>query len=252
MDLLEAVFLVGAAFLAATISGSIGMAGGTLLMVALILVGMVPTVAVPVHAAVQLVSNGTRTWAFRHDVKWPAFFVLAIAALPGPLLGLYLLYTLDADVTRMLLGAFVLYAVWAPKGGLERLPIPAAFTLAGAVAGVLGLVVGAVGPLVAPFFLRNEFSKSEIVATKAVSQGYVHVLKLIALGGFYPHAGYAYESTTMSHDVWVLILPMAAITILGTYAGRAIHRRFNAEQFVRAYRLVLTVLAVRLLLSPWV
>ena len=47
-----------AAFVTAAISGMTGLGGGTILVVILYAAGLAPTVAVPVHASVQLVSNG--------------------------------------------------------------------------------------------------------------------------------------------------------------------------------------------------
>ena len=63
---------------------------------------------------------------------------------------------------------------WAPKGGLAQLSERAAFGAAGALAGTLGVVIGATGPIIAPFLLREGWDNEEIIATKATGQAFIH------------------------------------------------------------------------------
>lgn len=239
--------LVVSALVSATVSGIVGMAGGTMLLGAMVVLGMAPDEAVPVHAAVQLVSNFTRTYAHLPTVRWHQFAILAAAALPGPILGLYLLDRLDSDTVRALMGLLILYSVWAPKWGLARLSDTVAFATAGAFAGVLGVVVGAVGPLLAPFFLRDSFKKESLIGTKAICQGYLHVIKLVAFAGLYPVALTHRDASFDLTSTWTLILPMALATIVGTYAGKWLLHRMSEARFVQLYKVVLTGLAVRLI-----
>ena len=229
------------AFLGATISGIVGMAGGAFLLGMMILLGLEPTVAIPVHALVQLVSNGTRVWAHRDHVRWRVVVPLALAALPGPLLGLWLLRQLDVAVVKGMMGAVILAAAWLPRGEIGRLNQRQAFALAGILGGILGVMVGAVGPLIAPFFLRGDFVKREIIATKAACQAYLHILKIVAFAGV--GFSFAYHGG--------LVVPMAAATIAGTYLGKWLLSRISERGFVVLYRVVLSVLALRLVWETW-
>ena len=60
--------LVAAAFATSILSAIIGMAGGIVLL-SVMLLFMEPLEAIPLHGAVQLVSNGSRTWIQRTHVE---------------------------------------------------------------------------------------------------------------------------------------------------------------------------------------
>jgi len=238
-----------AALLGSTVSGIIGMAGGALLLGLMLIFGLDPWIAVPVHAVVQLVSNSTRVVAHFPNVRWQPFRTFILWSLPGPIIGLWLLGQIDSQSIKAIIGFLILYAVWAPKWGLERLSERQAFGLAGMMGGTLGVVVGAVGPLIAPFFLRGGFHKTQIIATKAVCQAFLHVVKIIAFAGLYPAVlGTTYESFPYA-DHLMLIAPMAAATIIGTYVGKWALRFISEKRFVMLYRVVLSALAARLIWS---
>jgi uncharacterized membrane protein YfcA len=239
--------LVLAALATSTVSGVVGMAGGAMLLGVMVVLGIDPILTVPIHAAVQLVSNIARTVAHIEHVRWRPFAVQLVAALPGPILGLWLLEGLDRDTVRTVMGLVILYTVWAPRWGLQKIPDAAAFSLAGAIAGTLGVVVGAVGPLIAPFFLRPGFTKRGIISTKAACQASHHIIKLAAFSGLYPAVLASHPEIFDLRDQLPLILPMAAATIGGAYIGRWLLTRISDAKFVVLYKVVLTLLAVRMI-----
>ena len=100
----------------------------------------------------------------------------------------------------------------------------------------LGPVVGATGLLVAPFFLRDDWRKEQIIATLAVAQAGSHLLKIgaFSLSGFNVFARLD------------LLLPMALAALLGTLVGRRLHGVFSERGFRLAVRAVMIVLALRL------
>ena len=81
MTLLAGAFLVLAAFVTATISGVLGMAGGLLLLGALLLVLPV-AVAFVVHGLLPLVSNGWRAFLQRAHIAWRSVAWYAAGAAP--------------------------------------------------------------------------------------------------------------------------------------------------------------------------
>ncbi len=240
--------LVLGTLLSATLSGVIGMAGGTLLLAIMLFSGLDPWLVVPVHAAVQLVANASRVVAHRHHVRTAAFWVLAGIALPGPLLGLRWLEGLDSTAVRGAMGLMIIMSVWLPKFAFTRLSERGSFAFAGAVGGTIGVIVGAVGPMIAPFFLRPSFSKREVIATKAACQAYLHLLKIAAFSGLYPAllTTRSVPAFDFAHQA-TLIIPMGAAAIGGTYVGKWLLTRVSERRFVVLYKLVLTVLALRLI-----
>ncbi len=241
LELLTLAVLVGAALVGSTISGFLGMGGGIFLLTVLFLCGLEPALAIPIHALVQLTSNGTRAVLFREHVRWSAWRTFALCALPFPVLGLAVAGLLDPDQTKVMIGCLVIFATWKPKGWRVGWGERPAFAAVGVVAGTMGVVVGATGPLIAPFFLREGWRKEEIVATKAACQVFVHVQKIIVFG----FVGFAFAEELPR------VVPLALAVIVGTWCGKKILARLTEARFRMAYRVVLTGLALRLMATPW-
>ena len=226
-----------AALLTSTISGVIGMAGGAMLLVLLLSFGMSAATVIPLHAAVQLASNASRVIAFLPHVRWRPFAAMAITASPFPLLGLWLISLLNPDHVQVVIGCFILVAVWLPSWRVQKLSEPIAFAIAGVLGGTLGVVIGTVGPLIAPFFLRPSFNRHQIIATKAICQSYLHILKIIA----FSTVGFSFG------EQWPILLPMIVAAICGTYVGRWFVGRITEKRFRQAYRIALSLLALKLI-----
>ncbi|MEZ5989061.1 MAG: sulfite exporter TauE/SafE family protein [Planctomycetota bacterium] len=235
------------AFFGAVLSGFLGMAGGVLLFGVMLLTGMEPVVAIPVHAAVQIMSNGTRVFALRQHVHWHRARIFVVASLPFPALGLWIAGGLSAEAIKVSIGAMILLMFLGPRRSLAELPERWAFGIAGVLSGTLGVVVGAFGPLLSLFFLRPDWGRHAIISTQAVVQTWGHLQKLIAFAivGLYD----ARYRGALFADLW-LVVPMALVTILGTYVGRYLLGRLSEKQFRVIYLGVLVLLAVRLLLAP--
>lgn len=228
-----------AALVAATISGMIGMAGGILLLTVMLLVGLPAPVAIPLHAVVQLTSNGTRVLAYRKTVRWRSAMIFILVSLPMPWFGLMILESLDPVLTKGIIGLVVMFATWAPKGGLDLLPERLSMAIAGVLAGTLGVVIGATGPLIAPFFLRQDWAKEEVVGSKATCQAVIHLVKIFVFGA----VGFAF------YDHWKLLVPLLLAVVVGTWMGKLLNAKLTAKRFILIYRVVLSLLAVRLIYS---
>ena len=241
MEFTALLLLIGASFVGATISGFLGMGGGIFLLTVLFLCGLEPAVAIPVHALVQLSSNCSRAVLFREEIRWSAWRVFALCAIPFPLLGLLIAGYLDGASTKVLIGSLVLFATWKPKRWSVDCGELSAFCAVGVVAGTLGVVVGATGPLIAPFFLREGWRKEEIIATKAACQIFIHLQKILVFGAL----GFAFR------EELAFVLPLAIAVVIGTACGKRILAHLSEERFRLAYRVVLTGLALRLVAEYW-
>jgi uncharacterized membrane protein YfcA len=230
------VILTAVALGAAILSAMTGLGGGTVLIAVLYAAGLAPTAAVPLHAGVQFVANGTRTLAYLRHVDWRALGFFLLGAAPAPFLVAPLVVRADPDLVRLLMAGFVLLALVPEQMRRIRLQGPAGMVTAGVLAGGAGMVVGASGLLIAPFFLRDDWSKETVIASIAVCQTLAHLLKIAAFAG----QGFSLL------DQLPLLLPMCAAAVIGTLLGRRLVGVFDERHFRFALRVILLLLALRL------
>jgi uncharacterized membrane protein YfcA len=238
------VILAVAAFATAVLSGIIGMGGGMLLL-AVLLSFMPHSEAIPVHAAVQLASNGTRILAFLRHVDWRAFGRFCLGVVPGGAIGATALWMLgepgaSEPYWKMLVGAFILFVSLKPKakkGG--KTPSAWDFPLFGLLAGAAALTVGAVGPLIAPVFARQQMVKERLIATKAMCQMVTHIGKIPA---------FLLIRNLDPRSLGLVTLIMIAMVIPGTLLGKRLLRHVSEQHFVILYKVALTVAGLKVLL----
>jgi uncharacterized membrane protein YfcA len=234
--------LVIVAFLTSILSAIVGMAGGIVLLTVMLLF-FDPLEAIPIHGAVQLISNGTRTWIQRVHVERGIVWRYGLLLVPAGIAGLWIAQALDPPITRMLIGVFVLFATWAPNLLLLGAHPEAAdrntrFIALGGVVGLIQMTIGATGPLIAPFFLNLGLARQALVGTKAACQALGHLAKILVFGT----AGFAFAAFAAP------LLWLAGAVVVGTWIGSRILGRVSETLFVRLYKTVLTLIALRLLL----
>jgi uncharacterized membrane protein YfcA len=235
--------LVLTAFLTSILSAIVGMAGGIVLLTVMLLF-LDPLEAIPIHGAVQLISNGSRTWIQRAHVERGIVWRYALLLVPAGFVGLVIAQALDPPITRMLIGVFVLFATWAPSLLLlgthpEASDRNTRFIALGGVVGLVNMTIGATGPLIAPFFLNLGLARQALVGTKAACQALGHLAKIFVFGT----AGFAFAAFAGP------LLWLAGAVVAGTWLGSQILGHVSETLFVRLYKTVLTLIALRLLLA---
>lgn len=235
------VVLVLACFVTATISGILGMAGGVTLLGVMTALLPAPLV-VPLHGIVQLASNWTRTWAFRKHVRWSIFFAFMAPAVLGVAIAASIWADLKLTWFRAWIGVFILFfLLWRRYKPRLRNPPTWSYGLLGFAAGLLAIFVGATGPFLAPFFLRDDFDNEEVIATKAVCQTWLHLLKIPA-----------FLALSFDYGPYLPLLVALAVAVIGgTYFGKHLLSRISKERFVFWFQVVLAVLAVYLIVSTF-
>lgn len=240
-----ALLLPVVAFLTAVLSGMIGMGGGMLLLAAMFCF-MSHGEAIPAHAAVQLVSNSTRTLAFLTHVNWSVTLRFLVGVIPGSVLGVGLLVWLgppdDAEpYLKMLVGAYILVALFMPTSGAHGRSAGRwwDFPVLGLAAGSAAFTVGAVGPLIAPLFARRGFVKEQLVATKAVCQSLLHLAKIPVFLTVRTYPDLA--------ELSVATLLMAVLVIPGTLIGKRLLRNVSEQSFALLFRIALTIAGLKVL-----
>jgi uncharacterized membrane protein YfcA len=234
--------LIPVSLAASALSGVIGMGGGVLLLAVMATV-LAPPLVVPLHGVVQLTSNSTRAVTLLRHVDWRIVLAYCPTLIAGVFFGLQFYRESEMEWFRPLIGLFVLgFLIWdrlRPK----RLQLPLwAYLPAGFVGGVITILIGASGPYLAAFFLRDDMDKESIIATKAMVQMVGHLLKIPAF-------------LSIQFDYFAhldLLLPLLACAVGGTLVGTWALGKMGERIFRIFFRLVLLALALRLVLDPWI
>jgi len=236
MTLLTAA-LAAVGFLTAALSGVAGLGGGTILIGVLYAVGLTPTVAVPLFAAVQFVANLSRTAAYFRHVEWRAAGWFLLTAAPTPFLVAPFVASANVNVVLLLLAGLILVSLVPMRGGAEPIARTPALLLAGFLNGSIGMFVGATGLFVGRLFLRPEWPKETVIGTLALTQTLGHLLRVLG----YASAGFL---VTQRGE---LLLPLVVAVIAGTFAGRSLNKRLDETRFRQLFKAILLVLSLKLI-----
>lgn len=241
MTLLAAAFVVCMAFVTATLSGVFGMAGGLVLMGALALVLPVQAAFVS-HGILQLVANGWRSILHRKHVRWDIVGWYALASLIAGLIVAGLSFTPSKPLLFLLLG-LVPFLTWLPQRwiNLDAARPPQAF-LSGLTVTGLNLTAGVAGPLLDIFFVRTELTRHAIVATKAATQVFAHLAKILVYG-----APLVTGVAIGMPPLWVFAIAIP-LSMAGTYVGGLILDRMSDVNFKRWTRWIVTAVGVSYLI----
>ena len=224
-------------FCASAFTAAFGVGGGVALIAVMLMV-LPPAVVLPVHGVIQAGSNLGRVWAMREAVRTGILLWFAGGSVVGVTLASLIVVSLPAAWMESLLGAFILWALWAPRPR-ERHISDRGYALVGAGASFCTMFVGATGVLVGAFWQVARMGKQAVVATHAACMAVQHSFKVVA----FALLGFAFLD-------WLgFIAAMVAVGYVGTLAGKRLLARLPERLFASAFRWLLTALALQLLVS---
>ena len=114
------------------------------------------------------------------------------------------------------------------------------FFWVGAISGISTTFIGATGPLIAPFFLKGNLTKENIIANKAVCQAISHIGKIPIFIIFF-HFNYIGKINT--------ILPLIIAVFIGTNIGKKILQYIPEKIFRILFKGSLTIIAIKLIIE---
>lgn len=228
--------LIFTSFIASFLTVVAGIGGGILLLAVMVSL-FPPSIVIPLHAVVQLGSNGSRALLFRQFFRWDIIAAFLTGAIVAAVLGSQVIVSLDESTLQLVLALFILYMVWGPKKSNVDFPPQWRRYFAGFISTFLSFFVGASGPVVAVFILREELKKEAQVATHAVIMFLQHSLKIIVFGVL----GFSFSEYAL------LLICMIGSGFLGSFLGRKMLLKLPEKLFKLIFKGVITLLALRLL-----
>lgn len=254
------IWLITLAFFTSALSAITAAGGGMLLITAMALLLPV-NVVIPLHAVTQLVSNFSRAALSPGATVWHItvpFMLGIVLGIPGATS----LYSVSqAKFSALPLGIFVLLMVWLPAGKTAQLlrkngTITAEknsgtdraesrkITFRGLGFGVLGFIqifitifVGSSAPLNLPFLLQQKLKRDRLVATSAMMMTGVSLAKI----GIFTAAGFCFSTY-----IWLMVGLVFAVSA-GSWLGTRVRQHIPEQNFAHLLKVVLTILALRLI-----
>lgn len=278
--MVELIVVGIAAFLTSILSAVAGLGGGVILLL-VIAQFVAPTIAIPIQGAIQLVSNGSRAVLLQRSIAWPIVGWSSMLLLPGSFLGVAIATSVPDDAVRVMLAAFVIVLAWRPQWlklrrpagatadpgdtdlsdegqngesqngdgqggehhrgeGADRTQGKRPMLLAlGAATGLLNSTAGASGPVTSPFFKAVTATHVAFVATAAATQVAAHAAKLVA---------FTSGRWRVADHVGVIAVGITGV-VVGSWVGTRLLGRTSTEHLDVVFKIVLTALAIRLIVT---
>lgn len=217
------------------IAGVVGFGGG-MLLIAILPVFLSPALIIPIHGITQIASNSSRMVFSLSHVRWALFPKFFIGSLFGGLLFGYILLSVPTTYVPLAIGVYILLNLWSAQFAdfIKRFE---SYYLIGFLQTGLGLVVGATGPLSLSVLTKELDSKDDIIATSSMFMTISHLAKIPV---------FAYVTTELFSNVELLLF-MVAGAILGSFIGTKLRLAVPNEHIILAIKILLTLLAVRMI-----
>ncbi|MFA7571078.1 MAG: sulfite exporter TauE/SafE family protein [Sulfurimonadaceae bacterium] len=229
------LFLI--AFITSTIAGVVGIGGGMMLIA--ILPSFLPLNAlIPVHGLTQMSSNVSRAFFGYKEVQYQVIPKFLIGSFLGIALFASILSFISLEYVPLFIGVYILLSLWSEKFN-EKIKRYESYFLAGFFQTGLSIVVGATGPLTMTLLLKDFKDKDKVVATGAALMSITHILKVFV---------FIYFGFVFFDYIGVLIF-MIIGAVLGSFVGTKLRNRIDGKKFELILKLLLSLLAIKLIIS---
>ena len=219
---------------------------------------------IPLHALIQVLANLSRVLILRANIDWTIWRAFNLLTIPAGIIGAYCLSDLPKQVLQIAVGGIVIFAalytlkktlrtqestnstveidqVTRPEpstNSVKRAPLR--YILLGMVSSLLGMVIGATGPLIAPFFMIDGLKRERFIATKSACQLTVQVIKTAIF----------VQVLNFDYGAHLNVILMMVIGVLGgTYIAKKTLRRISGAWLEVLIAILLILMGSKLLLK---
>ncbi len=212
--------IAATALVTSFISGILGMAGGMILMAVLLALLPLPA-AMMLHGITQMAANGWRAWLWRTHIDGRVFRGYVIGSITALALFALIQFVVSKPVAYILLGLTPFVSYVLPERlhlNVDRHGQP---MLCGLICTAVQLMAGVSGPLLDVFFVRSRLDRKGVVATKAITQSFGHLVKIVYFSGVA-----LFLSAASRDDIQSALSPaLAAVCVALAFAGTTLSRR---------------------------
>lgn len=217
------------AFVISTISGG----GGSLILVPLLnwIIGVSHTA--PVLNLGTFIGRPARLIIFWKHIHWKACLYYAPAAISGAMLGAWLFSNLKVQWLQIVVGIFLISNIWQFKFGKKETSFKMRlwyFIPLGVLVSVLGTIIGALGPVLNPFYLNLGLDKEKLIATKTANSFFMGISQLSSYTFF----------GLLTDQYWIYGIALG----IGATIGNIVGKKFLSDMKSSSFRKIVLVAMV--------
>lgn len=215
------LFILGiAAFILSTISGG----GGSLVLVPIVnwLLGVSNTA--PILNLGTFIGRPSRLIIFWKHINWKICLYYAPAAIVGAWVGAWLFSNFRIEWLQILVGLFLISTIWQYRFGKKKQSFKMElwyFIPLGLTVSMLGTIIGALGPVLNPFYLNQGLDKEELIATKTANS---FLMGLSQIGG-YTFFG------LLNNQLWIYGIVLGIGATIGNVIGKKFLSNMKSSTF---------------------
>jgi len=230
------VTIVIGSFIAAVVNAAFA-AGGALIVLAITTTVLPVQAVVPIHSLLLIGSTISRAYYFWEFIDWKIAGPFLAGSALGALIGSGLYVELPEVLLATVISVLMLVSVWMP-----RLSWRPKIRHPWAVVGFLHTLFStlfAFGAVLHSVILHTKLGRREILGTMAGGLTGMGVFKI---------AGYVYYGFDYSPYLFIIVAAII-VSFIGTWVGKLLVDKIPEDKFRIGFRLLITVIALRLLYS---
>jgi len=229
-----AYVIVFGSFLAAVFNAAFS-SGGAMVVLAVTSTVLPVAAIVPIHSTLLIGSTASRVVVFRDHIEWRIAGPFLVGSVIAVAIASRIYVALPDRIIATAIGVVMLVAIWLP-GVSWRPRIRHPWAVVGFIHSFLSTLF-AYGALLHAVILHTGLQRRQIVGTMAVALTGMSVFKI---------SGYAMHGFDYRPYLTVIMLSILA-AFAGTWVGKLVIDRISEATFRAAFRLLVTVTAIRLL-----
>ena len=226
--------IVFGSFLAA-VCNAVFANGGAMIILAITSAVLPVAAIVPIHSTLLIGSTTSRAIAFRHHIDWRIAGPFLLGSAVAVAIAARIYVELPETAIAAAIGVVMLVAIWLP-GIPWRPKIRHPWAIVGFVHSFVSTLF-AYGALMHAIILHTGLGRRAIVGTMAASLTGMGIFKI---------TGYAWHGFDFSPYLLIIAWSIVA-AVLGTWVGRFLIERISESLFRAVFRLLVTVMALRML-----
>jgi len=217
---------------------SIFSVGGGLIMLVALAQSFSPGTLIPLHGAIQLSNNLSRTFVYKEFFNWSLIQNILISTVFGAFGGILLFGNISEEILIWLIAATILFFTWAPLDNFI-LSVMRNDWFCGFISGFAGIFIGANGPLVTAYMRTKNLSPEVLVANHGAVMIFQHTIKIILFI-------YFFSFSLKEYILFIFILAIAGYA--GAVIGKRLISKISYDSFNIFLKLLLSFLALLLIM----